>query len=235
MRSLFQFKQFSVSDAQCGMKLTGDAVLLGSIAKPPLSGYVLDIGCGCGILSLMMAQQSKDAEIQAIDIDEAAVIETQKNFERSLWKTRLSVVQISVQQYAAENKATFNHIICNPPYFRNSLKSQNPEKRIARHTVTLSTEELFEAVENLLADNACFWVIFPADELKQNLQLALRFNLFAKRCTLVKHREHDRVVRVVLCFTKEAITDCVMETLIIKDANNQNSAMYQELTHDFYL
>lgn len=217
------------------MKLTGDAVILGCLAKPPISGNILDIGCGCGILSLMMAQQSMDAQIHAIDIDKSAIDETQRNFESSPWKNRLWVSKISVQQYASEKMLSFRHIICNPPYFNHSLQSKNEEKRQARHTVTLSMEELFHSVEKLMTNDASFWVIFPETDLKQNLQIAMRNNLFAKECTHIKHREKDNSIRVVVCFTKNPDTDCIQETLIIKDDNNQDSDTFQKLTQDFYL
>ena len=235
MRPPFHFRQFSVSDNDCGMKLTGDAVILGCLAKPPVSGNILDIGCGCGILSLMMAQQSNSATIHAIDIDEAAVNETQKNFGLSPWKNRLWVSKISIQQFALEKTKCYNHIICNPPYFKNNLSGNDNAKRIAKHGVKLCMDELFQAVIKLMTPSAAFWLIFPEDELKSNLQNALRNNLYPKNIINIVHKKNDKPVRVVVSFIKNALEICDNETLIIKDDHDQNTAQFQELTQDFYL
>jgi len=88
--SEFKFKQFSVNQDQCAMKIGTDSVLLGawtSINHNPFN--VLDIGAGTGILSLMIAQRSHAEQIEAIEIDDDAYEQGVENFEHSPWKDRL--------------------------------------------------------------------------------------------------------------------------------------------------
>ena len=67
---MFHFKQFSVEDSSSPMKVGTDAVLLGAWT-PSLNCAdisILDIGTGCGVIALMLAQRISNANIQAIDI-----------------------------------------------------------------------------------------------------------------------------------------------------------------------
>jgi tRNA1Val (adenine37-N6)-methyltransferase len=119
----FRFKQFSVDDTGCPMKVGTDSVLLGAWAALENSRTILDIGTGCGLLAMIAAQRS-EATITAIEIDPAAIEVAKSNFKRSLWSDRLEGICISLQEYLKEeNPGLFDHIISNPPYFINSLKA----------------------------------------------------------------------------------------------------------------
>ena len=73
MAKPFQFKQFSVAQDQCAMKIGTDAVLLGAWADlDSQPNSILDIGAGTGVLALMMAQRGTAELIDALEIDSAA-------------------------------------------------------------------------------------------------------------------------------------------------------------------
>jgi tRNA1Val (adenine37-N6)-methyltransferase len=81
--SKFQFKQFSLEQSRCAMKIGTDGVLLGAwtpITNNPFS--ILDIGTGTGSL-LMLAQRSTAEQIDALEIDQAAYEQAVDNFENS--------------------------------------------------------------------------------------------------------------------------------------------------------
>nr|HRC67440.1 tRNA (adenosine(37)-N6)-methyltransferase TrmM [Bacteroidales bacterium] len=64
---MFRFKQFEIEDNQSTMKVCTDSVILGAWVAIGEAERILDIGTGCGLLSLMCAQRSK-AWITGIDI-----------------------------------------------------------------------------------------------------------------------------------------------------------------------
>jgi tRNA1Val (adenine37-N6)-methyltransferase len=121
MASVFRFRQFQVCDQQSTMRVGTDAVLLGAWACPPENGRILDIGTGCGILALMMAQKS-NAAITAIDIHQESIQEAKENFSRSPWPNRLSAKHTGIAEFSESHQSKFNYIISNPPFFNNSLK-----------------------------------------------------------------------------------------------------------------
>jgi tRNA1Val (adenine37-N6)-methyltransferase len=227
----FRFKQFSVDDSMCAMKVGTDAVLLGVWVNIDHAATILDIGTGCGLIALMAAQRSK-AKITAIDIDESASLQSKENFLASPWPERLVTVHGAVQQLNSAN--SFDLIICNPPFFKNALKAPDKQRNIARHNDELSFESLLVSVDRLLNNNGTFAFILPNDEAQQVITLAAAHQLYPNRCCNVLSREGKSSNRLLVELShKESVID--RETLIIRDHNNQYTLQYKELTKDFYL
>ena len=96
----FKFKQFTVNQDKCAMKIGTDAVILGawtSLTNNPIS--ILDIGSGTGVLALMLAQLSTAELIDALEIDEEAYEQCVENFENSQWSDRLFCYHASLGIY----------------------------------------------------------------------------------------------------------------------------------------
>ena len=114
----FRFKQFTIEQEQTAMKVGTDGVLLGAWASVPEPGSrVLDVGTGTGLIALMIAQRTKNVEVDAVEIDPSSARQARENFQHSPWKDRLSCVHSSFQDYTAQNKSRYELIICNPPFY----------------------------------------------------------------------------------------------------------------------
>ncbi len=86
-----------------------DSILLAkALMKEPVSGKILDLGCGCGFLSVLLTSRG---EVTAADIDSAAVKNTKHNAEKLGLKIR--VVQSNLFSNIPES---FDYIVFNPPY-----------------------------------------------------------------------------------------------------------------------
>jgi tRNA1Val (adenine37-N6)-methyltransferase len=146
------------------MKVGTDAVLLGCLAD--VSGHsILEIGCGCGVISLMLAQRFPAANITAIDIHKASTEEATQNFKNSPWHNRLHADHTSLQELAETGLQTFDVIISNPPFFSKSLHSPDADRTNARHTTTLTYDDLVRCSEKLLTPQGRSTVIIPTLEL----------------------------------------------------------------------
>src|SRR5687768_11535371 len=111
--SVFAFKEFSVNQDKCSMKLGTDSILIGAWAKSDRPKRILDIGTGTGVIALMLAQRT-NAEIDAIDIEYAAHVQAKENFSASKWSQRLNTFHCSLQEFAPDKK--YDLIVSNPPY-----------------------------------------------------------------------------------------------------------------------
>jgi tRNA1Val (adenine37-N6)-methyltransferase len=231
----FRFKEFSVSDTDCGMKLSSDAVLLGTYAKPPQTGRILDIGCGCGILSLMMAQKSKHAVIDNVEINIAATKQANENFIKSKWADRLSVFHEHIQEFAKKATHNYDCIISNPPYFHNQLKSADMDVSQSKHTAELDHHDLCACVSKLLHEKGLFWVILPTTERISFLNTALQHGLFCKKMLSVFDKADKPAVRNIFCLGKELVLAAEWEELVIREEDDKHTHEYVELTKPFYL
>lgn len=158
---MFEFKQFSVDDEQCAMKVGTDGVLLGAWADVAESKHILDIGTGSGLIALMVAQRSVEAKVLGIDIDANAVSQARSNFVKSPWSERLTAEQCDVRELYTEQQ--FDHIVSNPPYFVETTESPNEARATARHAAHLKFGDIVEVAERLLADGGGLSVILPTD------------------------------------------------------------------------
>ena len=139
----FQFKQFTIRHDKCAMKVGTDGVLLGAWAGTESCSRILDVGTGTGLIALMLAQRSK-AVVDAIDIDADACLQAQENAESSLFAGRINVFHSDLADFAQASTHLYGLIVSNPPYFVDSLKCPNLQRNTARHTDTLTLEDLLQ-------------------------------------------------------------------------------------------
>lgn len=93
----FSFKKFTIDQNNVAMKVGTDGVLLGAWAKG--GTRILDIGCGTGLISLMMAQRFPEADVVAIDIEPMACRQAVQNVENSIYRGRVEVINMSISEY----------------------------------------------------------------------------------------------------------------------------------------
>ena len=231
--SEFRFKQFAVRQDTTPMKVGTDGVLLGAWVR--LTGAerrLLDIGTGTGVIALMLAQRTTEAEVTAIDID--SVEEARYNFSESPWADRLTAHQQAVQHFDAES---FDVIVSNPPYFVDALLCPDEGRTTARHTVSLSFEELRDAVCRLLKTEGRFAVVLPTQEAAR-FESVCRGKLTPVRRTEVRTTPRHAPKRVLLeLMHSEAVTaSAVCDELTIGTGRHEEfTPQYRALTHDFYL
>ena len=81
--SYFRFKQFTIHQERCAMKVGTDGCLLGAWVDLSQSQRILDVGCGSGLIAIMTAQRCSGATITGIEIDNEAASQATENAESS--------------------------------------------------------------------------------------------------------------------------------------------------------
>jgi tRNA1Val (adenine37-N6)-methyltransferase len=228
----FQFKQFTVWQDHCAMKVGTDAVLLGSWADVSGTRSILDVGTGTGIIALMMAQRSK-ARVDAVEIDSGSARQAMQNFNNSPWADRIFLFQQPFQEYASRDHM-HDLIVCNPPFFSNALGSPDPKRSRSRHDNELELEELFQVSASHLNTRGKLCVILPIDKKAEALKRALVNGLIPYRELHVKGTPRAKVKRVLLEFGDQERA-LHQETLVIEEERHVYTPEFIELTKDFYL
>ena len=251
----FRFRQFEVAHDRSSMRVNTDAVLLGAWCPLPdadatseATTRMLDVGTGSGVIALMLAQRCPSAAITAIDIDEPSVLQAADNFRHSPWSDRLSARHISLQDYAGKLTSLtscssptsptsfarwnpFHLIISNPPYFRNALRNPDPTRSQARHTDTLSFDELCRSASLLLTDGGILALVLPADAEEEILTSGARYGLYPTHLTRVHTRTDLPPKRILLALQKQSqyVNHHAVDSLSI------GSDEYRALCGEFYL
>jgi len=231
----FRFKQFTVFHNLCAMKVGIDGVLLGAWAEVENAKRILDIGSGSGLIALMLAQRNCNATIEAIDIEASAIEQTKFNIENSPWKKRMSARNISLQNFAATTQEKYDLIVSNPPFFVDSLKTPAPERTNARHTDSLTHEELIVLSQSLLTQNGRLCIILPAKEGKSSKDFAEKAGLFCTKMASVFPKPNTEAKRLLLEFSLKKDKTEISALTIETEIRHQYTPEFTRLAKDFYL
>lgn len=234
----FSFKQFTIEQDRCAMKVGTDGVLLGtwtSLKNNPLS--ILDIGAGTGLVGLMLAQRSFAEQIDALEIDEDAYEQCVENFENSPWADRLFCFHASLDEFAEEPEdEKYDLIVSNPPYFVPNERETDilENRKKARFYDSLPFENLVNYASQLLSEVGELAVVIPFAEEERFLNLAKQFGLFTHRIARVRGTETAPIKRSLLqfSFTKQNTEE---NELVLEISRHQYTDEFKALVEDFYL
>lgn len=233
----FSFKQFTIHQDRCAMKVGSDGVLLGVLAPTIDSGRILDIGTGTGLVGIMLSQRCPQAMVTGVELDANAAKQAEENATSTGWK--IKIINKSIQDFSSQCEEKFDLIVSNPPYFINSLKAPEKNRNTARHADELSFEELIESAEKLLSEEGKFSVIIPYSEEENFIGIANKRNLIAESSVRIIPKVGKDPKRSVITFCKcKNKINCninVTELVIEKEERHCYSDEFKKLTADFYL
>lgn len=227
----FKFKQFIVSHDRCAMKVGTDGVLLGAWANTEDAESALDVGTGSGLIALMLAQRNINLLIDAIDIDNNAVEQSRENVIQSPFSSRIECFNTSLQELFLNCRKKYDLIVSNPPYFEQSLKSPVKNRTVARHTDSLSVDELLSYSSEFLSSKGRLSVIYPFEYKDYLLQQEY---LFVSRMTNVYPTPNSLPKRVLVEFSKQKLS-FEESDLIIEKSRHVYSDEFVGLVRDYYL
>lgn len=230
----FQFKQFTIHQQHCAMKVGTDGTLLGSWASAPAGACrILDVGTGTGLIALMMAQRFPEAQVTGIDIDTDAVGQASENALESPFKERIMIREGDVTRM--EDTDGFDAIVCNPPFFDRSLTCPDQQRTEARHTVSLTYRQLMESAFRLLKDDGRLSVIIPSDCRSRLESEAHLVGFFISRICSIQTTPKKTPKRYMIEFRKQPVKEIDTECGIIELLPQERSPWYQQLINDFYI
>ncbi len=231
----FKFKEFTLHQDRCAMKVGTDGVLLGAwTVLDATPNSILDIGSGTGLIALMLAQRSTASVIDAIEIDTDAFEQCVANFEASPWADRLFCYHASFQEFFKEIEESYDLIVSNPPFFKEDVSSGLVARDTARQNQSLPYPSFFEGIKKLLAPHGELAMILPYTSESTVLRLAANQGLHPDRITRVKGNPTASFKRSLLQLSRNKNTTAIQE-LVIEHERHVYTQEYIHLTKDFYL
>lgn len=233
----FQFKQFTIYQDKCAMKVCTDACLFGAWVVEKVKSEkskpksILDIGAGTGLLSLMLAQKT-NADIDAVEIEKADHNQCTDNFEQSSWNNRIHVHFADIKKFQTGKQ--YDLVMSNPPFFENDLKPQTQHKLRSKHEHSLTLKELLTETGRLLSANGYCGFLLPHHRKNEMLEIAAAQGLFPSSVCIVKQTPKHEPFRVMLLMQREKVI-VREEEIIIKMNSDSYSEAFIDLLKDYYL
>lgn len=227
---MFEFKQFKVDDSNSALKVGTDGVLLGAWADVGSARRVADIGAGCGLIALMIAQRFAGAHIDAVEIDADSCGDASRNFASSPWPRRLN----AVCRDALTISGRYDAIVSNPPFFNENLRSPSERRASARHEGSLSPASLIRLASRLLSVDGTLSFIAPSARDSEIDFLLASERLYPRRRLHVVTAPGKSAVRTL---HEASRIDGPLEnaTIILRNADGFPSVDFKNLTSEFYL
>ncbi len=232
--SYFKFKQFTVHQDKCAMKVCTDACLFGAtVANKKLKiKNCLDIGTGTGLLSLLLAQKNNDVFIDAVEIDTDAALQAAENITASPWASRIDVINTDILHFKPSKQ--YDCIISNPPFYENDLKSADTAVNKARHNDSLNLVQLLNIAADMLTDDGVFAVLLPYLRVDFFIAEAMNSGWHLKKQILVKQTFKHKFFRGIL-FLQRTETKTEHSEIFIKDGEQNYTPEFAAALKDYYL
>lgn len=239
--SYFQFKQFTIQQDRCAMKVTTDACLFGGWVVKEIEnrksevGNLLDIGAGTGLLSLMITQKSDRLIIDAIEIDDKTTGQAKENAKASPWKERITIINADARAFHFEKK--YDLILSNPPFYEKELRSATESRNLAHHSDELKLSELLSIIKNNLTVDGSFFILLPYKRNEEIRKLFKEQELHIEKIVFVRQSVKHDYFRIMLKgkLQEQQNEETEFEELSIWNAEKEYTNEFIQMLRDYYL
>ncbi|MFM7636783.1 MAG: tRNA1(Val) (adenine(37)-N6)-methyltransferase [Crocinitomicaceae bacterium] len=230
--SVFRFKHFSIRQENSALKVGTDSMLLGSLVNADSPCNILDVGTGCGVLSLMMAQRYPNAFVSALEIDNDSCIDAKFNFTESAWSDRLVLINQNFFNFSSALK--FDLIISNPPFHFEEVESENERVNTAKRWTKLEFQQFYSSCAELSYTQSDLYLIVPYLWHEEHLSFATLFGWQAHQKIIIHGKSDKQNSRVVINFKRQFENDCIVSEITIRNIDGSYSEEYKTLTRNFH-
>ena len=230
----FFFKQFGLFHHRSTMKIGTDAILLARWVDVSENDDVLDIGTGCGLIPLMLAQKGIKS-VDAVEIDKESCEEAAQNFANSAWNSSLFAINDDIKHYSKKCEKKYDLIVSNPPFFFGDNIPEKAKKGLARHTNTLSYNDLLTSVKTLLKPEGRFALVLPARESKTFLKDAENQGFYLQKEMKIVPIEGKEPNRINMQLVVNQADNINSETFVLRHQDHSFTKEYKDFLKEYYL
>ena len=160
--------KLQIIQSRQGYRFSVDALLLAEFVSVRSEDVVVDLGAGCGIISLFLAVKRKVGFIVGLELQEELASQAQRNIVLNKLEKKIAIIRGDLRHLPIG--PAFAHIVvCNPPYRRQKSGRINPDssKAIARHELSTKVDDILVAGKALLKPRGRLALIYPANRLAE--------------------------------------------------------------------
>ncbi len=186
LNDLLGYKNRKIYQDDNYFSFTLDSILLLEFIKlNATTKQILDIGSGTGIFPLVLSLRT-NAHIDAVEIQKELYELLKKNIEYNKLTKEVSIYLDDINSSTLLNRNNYyDHIVCNPPYFKETIMNESEEKTIARHELSLSIENVIKISKKLLKHNGKLTIVYDTKRLEEVMQLLSKYKMIPKRIKFI--------------------------------------------------
>lgn len=172
-------------------RLGTDSVLLADFVNIGARRRGIDLGCGSGILPLLLLTRSTALHMTGLELNPEAARVARENIAANALDDRCDIVVGDIRRCRDEFKTgQFDLIVSNPPYFAagSGKLSPNADKAAARGEVLCTLEDVCRAAAFLCRTGGAFCLVHRAERLADVICLLRENGFEAKRLRTVAHK-----------------------------------------------
>lgn len=151
-----------------GYRFSVDALLLAEFVSVKREDLVVDLGAGCGIISLFLAVKRQVGFIVGLELQEELASQGKRNIVLNEFENKIAIIQGNLRHLPMA-PGLAHVVVCNPPYRQEKSGRINPDfsKAIARHELAVSLDDIVAAGKALLKPGGRLALIYPANRLAE--------------------------------------------------------------------
>ncbi len=178
-----------------GYRFSVDTVLVAQFSCPDVGARVLDLGCGSGVIGLIMSYRwaQKLDRMSCLELQPQLAELARHNASRNGFADLMTVENGDYCQVLDHFPAeSFDQVVCNPPFFpvSNGRPSQNREAFVARHQVYGGLREIAAAAASVCRHRGRVTMVYPAQGLVALITALTDQQLIPKRLQHVYSYPH---------------------------------------------
>jgi len=212
-----------------------DAVLLANYAakfiKPSYS--VIDLGCGNGIIPVLLTAKSKSDQIYGLEINKSSVNLAKENVDFNNLQTRVKIIEGDIRSIPQElRESQFDIALSNPPYIQNKDGAANKNENIAsaKHEVHCTLDDVIGCAARLLRNGGTFVMIHRTQRLSEILHRMQHYHIEPKELIMIYPNEEKKSNLFLLKGIKGANSWIdVLPPIYVHDQNGNYTQQIKEI------
>lgn len=206
-----------------GYRFSVDSVLLAHFVEADGATSLLDLGCGCGIMPLVLAHRHPGLKrVVGVELQEALAHLAERNRVENDLSHRVTIHHTDMRHCTTPyGGGSFDVVVSNPPYTPLGHGRLNPrdQKAIARHEVSLSLLELLDAARTNLSPAGAFYMVYPAERLGEVIKASGQKELHPERLRMVHSHAGEPPKRFLLSLRKTPAALDTLPPLVVHETN----------------
>lgn len=201
-----------------GYRFGADAVLLGRFAKPRAGNRALELGAGCGVISMLLAALHDLREMAALEVQADLVELIRRNVALNrLPKVRALCGDLRARKIAGLAPASFDLVVMNPPYRARAggRQSPNPARRLAREELGATLGDFLSAAARYLRHGGRLAAVFAAARSAELIAGLRAHSLEPKRIRMVHPRHELPASNILIEARKGAGVEVMVEPPLV--------------------